>query len=50
MQVNSESRPVRAQVFESLVSVFVMATVSTAVVPSVTDGSCRPRRMRVSGR
>ena len=39
MQVNRlESWPVRAQVFESLVSVSVMATVSTAVVPSATDG------------
>ena len=39
MQVNRlESWPARVQVFESPVSVSVMATVSTAVVPSGTDG------------
>ena len=33
-----ESWPVRLHVFESPVSVSVIATVSTAVVPSATDG------------
>ena len=38
-QVNRlESWPVRVQALESPVSVSVMATVSTAVVPSETDG------------